>query len=40
MMVITEEEYLLHMHGETYRQYCRRVPRYLGFKTSQLPNTG
>jgi hypothetical protein len=31
MMVITEEEYLLNMHGEEYRGYCRQVPRYLGF---------
>jgi protein-S-isoprenylcysteine O-methyltransferase Ste14 len=31
MMVLTEEEYLLHMHPEEYRQYCQKVPRYLGF---------
>jgi protein-S-isoprenylcysteine O-methyltransferase Ste14 len=31
MMVLTEEAYLLHMHAEEYRQYCLRVPRYLGF---------
>jgi protein-S-isoprenylcysteine O-methyltransferase Ste14 len=31
MMVLTEEEYLLHMHAEEYRQYWQQVPRYLGF---------
>jgi len=31
MMVRTEEEYLLQVHGESYRRYCARVPRYLPF---------
>lgn len=31
MMVLTEEEHLLNIHGEEYMQYCKRVPRYLGF---------
>jgi protein-S-isoprenylcysteine O-methyltransferase Ste14 len=31
MMVLTEEGYLRAIHGEVYEQYCRRVPRYLGF---------
>lgn len=34
-MVITEEEYLLALHGEEYRRYCQAVPRYLG-RTFQL----
>jgi protein-S-isoprenylcysteine O-methyltransferase Ste14 len=29
-LVLTEEEHLLRVHGGTYRDYCRRVPRYLG----------
>lgn len=29
-MVRTEEEHLTREHGEAYRAYCRRVPRYLG----------
>jgi len=29
MMVITEEEYLKYMHGDEYRQYKERVPRYI-----------
>ena len=28
MMIVTEEEYLLNMHGEAFRRYCERVPRY------------
>lgn len=28
MMVMTEEEYLLYIHGDTFRRYCERVPRY------------
>jgi len=30
MMIISEEEYLESLHGETYTRYCARVPRYLG----------
>ncbi|MGD2027005.1 MAG: isoprenylcysteine carboxylmethyltransferase family protein [Anaerolineales bacterium] len=29
IMVLTEEEYLVKKFGEEYRQYCRKVPRYL-----------
>ena len=29
MMVITEEEHLRDVYGESYEQYCRQVPRYL-----------
>jgi protein-S-isoprenylcysteine O-methyltransferase Ste14 len=29
MMVITEEEHLRDVYGESYEHYCRRVPRYL-----------
>jgi len=31
LMVITEEEHLLNLFGDEYRQYRKRVPRYLGF---------
>lgn len=31
MMVLTEEENLRNVYGEEYTQYCKRVPRYLGF---------
>lgn len=31
MMILTEEEHLHRIHGEDYEQYCKRVPRYLGF---------
>jgi|Deesub1362A_J573_1020465.scaffolds.fasta_scaffold01003_6 protein-S-isoprenylcysteine O-methyltransferase Ste14 len=31
MMVLTEEEHLKRAFGGEYEQYCRRVPRYLGF---------
>jgi protein-S-isoprenylcysteine O-methyltransferase Ste14 len=31
MMIITEEEYLLTMHGENYQVYCKKVPRYIKF---------
>ena len=31
MMVLTEEGFLHAIHGEAYEQYCKRVPRYLGF---------
>lgn len=31
MMVLTEEEHLRCYHGEEFKQYCQRVPRYLGF---------
>ena len=33
MMVLTEEEYLLRVHGEKYQEYCENVPRYLGEKS-------
>lgn len=29
MMVLTEEEYLSQLHGNTYKKYCTEVPRYL-----------
>jgi protein-S-isoprenylcysteine O-methyltransferase Ste14 len=29
MMVLTEEEYLRRVGGETYVRYCERVPRYI-----------
>ncbi len=32
-MVLTEEEHLTRVHGDAYRDYCRRVPRYLGKPT-------
>jgi protein-S-isoprenylcysteine O-methyltransferase Ste14 len=31
IMVLTEEEHLLNIYGQDYQQYCKRVPRYLGF---------
>ena len=31
LMILAEEGYLLNIHGERYEQYCRRVPRYIGF---------
>jgi protein-S-isoprenylcysteine O-methyltransferase Ste14 len=31
VMVLTEEEYLFHTYAQDYEQYCKRVPRYLGF---------
>lgn len=33
-MVLTEEEHLTRVHGDAYRDYCRRIPRYLGKPTS------
>jgi protein-S-isoprenylcysteine O-methyltransferase Ste14 len=30
MMVITEEEHLSRIGGESYQRYCQHVPRYLG----------
>jgi protein-S-isoprenylcysteine O-methyltransferase Ste14 len=33
MMVLTEEDFLLQIHGEHFREYCRRVPRYIGITT-------
>jgi protein-S-isoprenylcysteine O-methyltransferase Ste14 len=30
VMVVTEEEHLLAVHGEEYARYCQRVPRYVG----------
>jgi protein-S-isoprenylcysteine O-methyltransferase Ste14 len=32
MMTITEEEHLRDVFGEEYVSYCKKVPRYLGFK--------
>jgi protein-S-isoprenylcysteine O-methyltransferase Ste14 len=29
MMAITEEEYLLKIYGEGYKQYCLQVPRFI-----------
>jgi len=31
IMVLTEEENLRNVYGEEYTQYCKRVPRYIGF---------
>ncbi len=31
MMVLTEEEHLRTIHGDAYKRYCERTPRYLGF---------
>jgi protein-S-isoprenylcysteine O-methyltransferase Ste14 len=31
IMVLTEEEHLLNTYGQDYEQYCKEVPRYLGF---------
>lgn len=31
-MVVTEEEHLLRKFGDQYKDYCRRVPRYIGLK--------
>jgi protein-S-isoprenylcysteine O-methyltransferase Ste14 len=31
MMVSVEEKHLLNTYGEEYQQYCRRVPRYIGW---------
>jgi protein-S-isoprenylcysteine O-methyltransferase Ste14 len=30
IMVLTEEEHLLDIHGEEYELYCKLVPRYIG----------
>jgi protein-S-isoprenylcysteine O-methyltransferase Ste14 len=30
LMVLTEEEHLLRVFGEAYREYCAEVPRYVG----------
>ena len=35
IMVLTEEELLLNIHGEEYKDYCRRVPRYIGLSPSR-----
>lgn len=29
MMVITEEEHLLNLFGDSYREYCKKVPRFI-----------
>jgi protein-S-isoprenylcysteine O-methyltransferase Ste14 len=31
VMVVTEEQHLQNAHGQVYEQYCKRVPRYLGY---------
>ena len=31
VMVFTEEEHLHHTFGQDYEQYCKSVPRYLGY---------
>jgi protein-S-isoprenylcysteine O-methyltransferase Ste14 len=33
MMIITEEQHLLHIHGQEYMKYCQEVPRYLGLNS-------
>lgn len=33
LLVLVEEEHLQRVFGETYREYCRKVPRYFGFGT-------
>ncbi len=35
LMVLTEEEFLAARYGETYAEYRRRVPRYLGLPRRQ-----
>jgi protein-S-isoprenylcysteine O-methyltransferase Ste14 len=30
LMVLAEEEHLRRVHGETYDEYCRRIPRHIG----------
>lgn len=32
MMVLTEEAHLRRVYGEAYEAYCRRVPRYMGWR--------
>ena len=31
VMVLTEEEHLHNAYGQAYKQYCNKVPRYLGY---------
>jgi len=38
-MVITEEEHLLDVHGDKYKQYCKLVPRYVGIPRKRLQST-
>jgi protein-S-isoprenylcysteine O-methyltransferase Ste14 len=33
MMIITEEEHLLHIYNQEYMEYCQAVPRYLGLNS-------
>lgn len=33
MMIIIEEEHLLHIYGKKYQEYCQEVPRYLGLSS-------
>jgi len=35
VMVRTEEEHLGRVYGEDYRQYCQRIPRYIGVPKRQ-----
>ncbi|MEM6467990.1 MAG: hypothetical protein AAF802_00370 [Planctomycetota bacterium] len=28
-----EEPWLLQLHGEDYRTYCQRVPRFIGYRS-------
>jgi protein-S-isoprenylcysteine O-methyltransferase Ste14 len=34
LMVRGEEEHLRKVFGEKYREYCRRVPRFIGWKNA------
>ena len=40
MMVLTEEEHLKKLFGEVYAQYCRLVPRYVGWRTRSMRTEG
>jgi len=34
VMILTEEEHLLAVHGDEFARYCERVPRYLALRRS------